>query len=690
MAGTQPVDDARAGRSLTRLALLSLALVASAAAAASTAYAHANVLASSNRTASLAGPLRAPGGPPLALGSIERANGGEEASPAAPDGGEDVLTGNGLDSPLCRQSTDLSLVERRNCDLARFAAGPYPTDDYMFDVNVDTGVGRWSNDASALLQNIVQIGWMGLVSLTRGLVVMIEWCYSLGTSGRDLIAQATDRLRAAGLAFTEPLLGAALSLAAALTAYHGLIRRRAAETVAQALATLAMIAAGLWLIVDPLGTVGALQQWSDEAGAGTLAALASGTPQRPTRTLADGLSEVFDATVTAPWCYMEFGSVRWCQAPDRLDRRLQLAAARIAVDLRLHGRCRQPCTRTLDQTATSARISAALLEAAHTNGQLFLALPVDGPLRNSTKASGTLLNVLCGGSESANRCSGPTAAQAEFRSERGTYGRAIGLLLIWIGGLGMLLLFGSLAVRLLLSGVLTVGYLLLAPALVLAPVLGESGRSAFRSWIARLLTAAGSKLVYSFLLGVALAVTSVMLRMTAIGWWAQWLLLSAFWWTAFVKRHQTLALVPSRRPVRTNGPVLLAGVARWGHGRRPASAAVRTVTRTMRVGPPASEPTGAGDDPIGLSALARADAVVRPRAGSARAAAQSAYEHERSAARRQARIEREAKEKIDDVSRRRQARERADDLERRRKRSLDYFRRGLSDILPDEPQEGQG
>lgn len=559
----------------------------------------------------------------------------------------------------------------------------------MFDVNVDTGVGKWSNDASALLQNVTQIGWMALVSLTRGLVVMLEWCYSLGASGRELIAQATDRLSAAGLAFTQPLLGTALSLAAALAAYQGLIRRRAAETVAQALTTLAMMALGLWLILDPLGTVGALQQWSDEAGAGTLAALARGTPQRPARTLADGLSEIFDATVTAPWCYMEFGSVHWCQAPDRLDRRLQLAAARIAVDLRLRGRCRQACPRALDRTeaAVAARASATLLGAAQTNGQLFLALPANGPLRNSAKAGGTLLNVLCGGSESADRCSGTTAAQAEFRSERGTYGRAVGLLLIWIGGLGMLLLFGSLAIRLLLSGLLTIGYLLLAPAAVLVPVLGESGRSAFRSWIARLLTAAGSKLVYSFLLGVALAVTSVTLRMTALGWWAQWLLLSAFWWTAFAKRHQTLAFVSSQRSVATTRPVSLGGVARLGHGRRPPSAAVRTLTRTMRAGPPASDPTGAGDDPTGLSALSLADTVVRPRAGAARAATQSAYEHERNATLRQARVERETKEKIHDERRRRQAYDRADDLERQRKRSLDYFRSALSDMWPHEAQE---
>jgi hypothetical protein len=107
----------------------------------------------------------------------------------------------------------------------------------------------------------------------------------------------------------------------------------------------------------------------------------------------------------------------------------------------------------------------------------------------------------------------------------------------------MLLLFGFIALRLLTAALLGLFYLLLAPAVVLAPAFGERGRAAFQQWAARLLAALLSKLLYSFVLGVVLVLTSALLSLTLLGWLAQWLLLSAFWWTAFVKRHQTLGLL---------------------------------------------------------------------------------------------------------------------------------------------------
>ena len=68
-----------------------------------------------------------------------------------------------------------------------------------------------------------------------------------------------------------------------------------------------------------------------------------------------------------------------------------------------------------------------------------------------------------------------------------TWSRMGGLLLIVGGALGMLLLFGFIAVRLLGAAMFSLLYLLLAPAMVLAPALGEGGREVFRRWAARLL-----------------------------------------------------------------------------------------------------------------------------------------------------------------------------------------------------------
>ena len=86
-------------------------------------------------------------------------------------------------------------------------------------------------------------------------------------------------------------------------------------------------------------------------------------------------------------------------------------------------------------------------------------------------------------------------------------------------------------------------YLLLAPAAVLAPALGDGGRTAFRSWATRLLGAVMSKLIYSFVLGVMLLMSQILtLDLTALGWFTQWLLMSTMWWGAFCRRHHVLGL----------------------------------------------------------------------------------------------------------------------------------------------------
>jgi hypothetical protein len=478
----------------------------------------------------------APSGPVLTSGGLV----GDEASASAPSSGGDPLTGNGLDSPLCRHPSGLSAAQQRSCQTDSFVAAPDPTNNYAFDVNIDTGVSRWGNDISATIDNFAQFGWMALVSATHGLVVMFEWCYSLNLLSDALLRQVTGGLRNARLTFTEPWLAVVLAIASILAVYHGLVRRQVAETMGQVLAMLAMMAGGLWVIADPGGTVGAVEQWADQAGVGTMAAVASGTPSHAERTLADSMQVIFSSVVSTPWCYLEFGNVGWCESSRQLDSRLRKAGLAIARNEEKKSGCRNICGAGASPKARTLSASAALLHEAHSNGELFLALPANEPERNSVTEEGMLLNVLCGDNKSADKCNGPTGPQAEFRSQKGTASRIIGLFAIWLGGLGMLLLLGYLALRLLSAALIGLFFLLLAPAAVLAPALGDAGRSAFRSWFVKLMEAVTAKLTYSFLLGVVLMMMKLLLSISILGWWPQWLLISAFWWGIFLKRHQTL------------------------------------------------------------------------------------------------------------------------------------------------------
>jgi len=493
----------------------------------------------------------APDGPPLIGGEAGSGLAAEGEEPTSGSSAQaDPLVSNGLGSPTCHGALagELAQASRRNCQTSGFVAAPAPTGDYGIDVHIDTGLlGLGSGAlASAVQDLIVTPLWMALVWAVHALVVMLEWCFNLDLLDGSTTLGLGGSLRAMQASFTEPWLPIALACASMLALYHGLIRRRVAQTLGEALLMGAMMIAGLWLIVDPAGTIGALGQWADQASLGTLAVTAHGTPSAPGGALGSSLGSLYATAIEAPWCYLEFGDVAWCREPARLDPRLRAAALKIAAEETAQTKC-QPggealgsCVLVTGAQASALEHSAELLRDARTNGAIFLALPANGVARNSINEQGSLLRTLCQSSE-ATSCHGATAAQAEFRTASGTMARLGGLLLIAAGLLGMLLLLGFVAVRLLLAAIFSLLCLLLAPAMVVVPAFGEGGRSLFRRWAGQLLGAVVSKLVFSFVLGVVLSLIAILSGLVALGWWTQWLLMSAFWWSAYLRRHQTLA-----------------------------------------------------------------------------------------------------------------------------------------------------
>jgi uncharacterized membrane protein YgcG len=496
-----------------------------------------------------AGAKSAPSDPPLAPGGEEAAGGAEEESAgAATSSAGDPLISNGLGSPLCHAAGGeqaLSQVSDSNCRTSGFEAAPSPTGNYGFDVHINTGVGEWTNDGDAMFQDLLELAWTVLVATVHAIVVMLEWCYTIDLLDSPAMGGVARGLRETQATFTQPWLVVVLSVASVLAVYHGLVRRRVAETLGQALVMLAMMAGGLWVIMDPTGTVGSLGGWANEAGLGALGAVAGGTPQRAERTLADGMGTVFTGEVARPWCYLEFGNVGWCSDPARLDPRLRATALAAAAHEGAQDGCpagagsASVCAQSGSPQAGALEHSAEQLRDARTNGALFLALPANQSTRNSINAHGSLFNALCGGSELP--CRGPTVAEAEFRTQHGTAWRFMGLVFIWAGVLGMLLLLGFIGMHLLGAAIASLIYLLLAPAAVLAPALGDGGRAVFRAWATRLLGAVMAKLIYSFALGVMLLMEQILtVDLTALGWFSQWLLISTMWWGAYIRRHQLL------------------------------------------------------------------------------------------------------------------------------------------------------
>ncbi len=508
---------------------------------------------------------RAPGGAPLVDGTGVPAPAQEVDQPDA--GAQlDPLVSNGLGSPLCSQSPGLGELPaqgRRNCETSGFLAAPAPTENYGLDVHIDTGLFGFSSGGllSTVQDLFVTPLWMALVWSVHALVVLLEWAFAIDLLDTPATQGIGASLRRAQEAFTQPSLVAVLAVASVLVAYKGLVRRHVVETAGEVLAMAVMMAGGLGVIADPTGTVGTLAAWTNEAGVGALAVAAGGPPSAGGHTLAQNLAGVFAQAIEAPWCYLEFGDVDWCRNPARLDTRLRAASLAIARGELARAGCpaqtqarAQSCGR--EAGGPSLRRSARLLREAQTNGSIFLALPANGPERNSINDSGSLLRILCEDAE-ATHCRGPTAAQAEFRTDGGTWPRVAGLMLIAGGVTGMLLLLGFIVVRLLTSALFSLLLLLLLPGMVLSPALGDPGRQAFRRWAAQLLGAIVSKLLFAFLLGAVLAVGAILGALTGLGWWTQWLLSACFWWSAYVRRHTILALAggTARAGAHTDRPL---------------------------------------------------------------------------------------------------------------------------------------
>jgi hypothetical protein len=478
------------------------------------------------------GPARAPSKPPLGTGGTSLSP-EEEGSASVSESGGDPLVDNGLGSPLCREGAEaeLSPTGARACRISHFDAAQAPTGNYGFDVHINRGVTDVANDVDAEVLNGVQWSWTLLVAVVHGVIVMLEWCYSLDLLNSSKINGIAQRLRETRATFTQPWLELALAVAAVLALYHGIVRRRVSQTLGETALMAVMMLGGLWVIVNPLGTIGALDAWANEASLGTLAAVTSGTPEHSGRKLEESMRSVFSGGIGGPWCYMEFGNVRWCEEPVESDPRLHTTALEIA---------------TKEQASIGSQ-SAELLRGARKNGELFLALPANGQARNGINPFGPsesqdgLFNVLCGSSKEP--CHGPTASEAEFRTGGGTLWRIAGLCLFWIGVLGMVLMLGFIGIRLLTAALFSLFFLLLAPAAVIAPALGDGGRGAFRKWVTRLLGAVCSKLIYSFLLGVVLLMQRTLMSAASFGWAAQWALVSTMWWWLFVKRHEIDGLV---------------------------------------------------------------------------------------------------------------------------------------------------
>jgi hypothetical protein len=116
---------------------------------------------------------------------------------------------------------------------------------------------------------------------------------------------------------------------------------------------------------------------------------------------------------------------------------------------------------------------------------------------------------------------------------------------------------------------------------MLAPAFGDRGRALFGRWATQLFAAVVSKLLFSFVLGVMLAVAAILSGLARLGFWTQWLVLSVFWWGAWARREHILALVGGGSPP-ARGRTRSALSRRFGHPISGAGGTLKSAKRAFQ------------------------------------------------------------------------------------------------------------
>jgi hypothetical protein len=428
----------------------------------------------------------------------------------------------GAGSPSCRHA--LRARERSHCRRSGSVTHRYPINSYGFDVRVGFSLTDMGDSFLGALQNVAALIWMGLVYLMKGVLLLLEWAFSLDRTARGMPEARRTLANLHQRAFGEPWLLAALSVSALWGIWRGLVQRRTTQTLGGLAATVALMVAALVIISQPQATVGEAARLSNDAGTAVLAASRGVDVRQPRAAMAASLADVFDATIRDPWCALEFGSVAWCDAPARPGSRVTNADVWLAYPAQSKER--------------GSLFKLVKGEELDTGDGLLDKIPAPGPVRDVVGLGGDDAEL----PDEVRELVDEEPERAKLQEAGGTFPRFALLAVIAIGVLGAVSLHGYLAVKLLLASALTLLLLLLTPAMLLAPAFGDSGGATFVAWARRLVGAIAAKLIYAVFLAVVLAAARMFTRL-GIGWFGTWLVMAAFWWGVLLKRHEIVGFV---------------------------------------------------------------------------------------------------------------------------------------------------
>ena len=473
-----------------------------------------------------------------------------EPDPAAPPGAShdeggapkdtagDPFPGLGGESPSCKTASGQT---HENCRASGSIAHPYPIGNYGFDIHIDTGFDAPAGSFFSAIQNVLLFCWLGLLYLVKGVLLLLDWAFSL-----NLINDNMSDLRN-GLARVDELFGgnstfflAAIACLGLWGIWRGFVQRQTIQTIAGLAGSVALMIAALVIIHNPVDTVGHVSALSNGGAREITATMSDAGGHGNADGLSAGMQNVFAGVALRPWCALEFGSVDFCLAKPPQDSNLYDSDARVLQDD---------------------------AHEAPTVADLFLRFPSNGSERNHLY-------------ENWKGDDKRTSPHMSMMKRGSTAARVALFVLIAVGMLGAIALLAWLGFKLIGYAILALFLILLTPVMLIAAAFGETGRGAFAGWAKRLLVALIAQFLFAVLLGLVLFTATLLGGLHGIGWLGLWTIQTIFWWTAFLRRHEivgwiTLGGTSGERGLRAHSALLWA---------RQLSAPVRRTAEVAGIG----------------------------------------------------------------------------------------------------------
>jgi len=437
----------------------------------------------------------------------------------------DPISGLGIRNPVCDRPGQIrSRRTRLSCRLNGTPESTYPASNYGFDVFIDSGVdasgGIFAKGMVMLLNGI----WLGLGFVLKLVLVLLGLAFGLNPfSDGETMREISVAIERVYRHITDPWLSTLVVCAGIWFAYKGLVRRELAAGVAGTLAGVALLIVGLWVVHSPRDSVGGVAKLTDQLALGVIAAPQSGSLARPTGSYAEAMSRTWSGLVEVPFAGLNFSDVGWALGPPPPEA-VERADAKFCADVGALALL-SILSRYGEEEASAACAGFARRRYGEPRRV------IDLYLRSSPGSPARRELWKFFDKDEADKFKSKVAAQGGD----GVLTRLSMLALFTLGLLGAILLLAWLAIRLFTQASIGFVLILVAPLALFFPLLGDSGRRAFKTWGLTLLGAIAAKVIYAAFLSVVLLGMGVLGR---VGGAMGFLLSCGFAWSVFLRRAE--------------------------------------------------------------------------------------------------------------------------------------------------------